>query len=401
MRHEKPSPVTRRQGKYAAGTRVEARRSRAELARVIARYGASDFAIVDNGANAFVRFAFDGRYVQLNLPAPDRWNDRFTKTPTGKERTLRAQERLYEQAIRENWRSLVLVVKGKLEAVDSGLTTFEDEFAAVLVRPHTAERGRRPLFGTRVKSIAVAVAVGSLVPGFGFASLSVPTSVAQTLAAPVLGEKPDVFVADDVPVVAVGRGGGGDDRAQPSVVLVTPVSNSGGEAGGAVDHDAVEAAKKDSVKSDGDQDDAGEADGEPAAQVDPGAGEAVPGNGHGNANGNGGENGNGGGGNAGGNAGNGGNGGGNGGGNAGGNGGGGNAPGNAGNGGGKAGGGHGGGGKGNGGGNSGGNGGGGAGGGKAQPAAGSASSADAPTGSDPGSGKGNGGEGKQTGKPRA
>jgi hypothetical protein len=39
------------------------------------------------------------------------------------------------QACRQRWRALALVIKAKLEAVESGITTFEDEFLAHIVMP--------------------------------------------------------------------------------------------------------------------------------------------------------------------------------------------------------------------------------------------------------------------------
>ena len=41
----------------------------------------------------------------------------------------------WEQACRQRWRALALVIKAKLEAVESGITTFEDEFLAHIVMP--------------------------------------------------------------------------------------------------------------------------------------------------------------------------------------------------------------------------------------------------------------------------
>src|SRR3954454_8909628 len=86
---------------YGAGTRVEAHRSRYELERVLNKFGADDVFFVEADANASIQFAMRGHYVQLALPLPDPENSRFTHTPSGKRRTAAAQERAYEQALRE------------------------------------------------------------------------------------------------------------------------------------------------------------------------------------------------------------------------------------------------------------------------------------------------------------
>lgn len=41
----------------------------------------------------------------------------------------------YEQAVRQRWRALALLIKSKLEAVESGITVFEEEFMAHVVLP--------------------------------------------------------------------------------------------------------------------------------------------------------------------------------------------------------------------------------------------------------------------------
>src|SRR5919202_5011742 len=128
---------------HASGTRVEVHRSRYELERILSKHGAHDVLFVEADANASIQFAMHGHYVQLALPLPDPGNVRITHTPTGKPRTAAAQERAYEQALREHWRSLVVAVRGKLQSVESGISTFEQEFDRFLVPHCGAERKRR------------------------------------------------------------------------------------------------------------------------------------------------------------------------------------------------------------------------------------------------------------------
>lgn len=45
-------------------------------------------------------------------------------------------EKAYEQACRQRWRALNLAVKAKLEAVSSGIASFEEEFLAHIVLPN-------------------------------------------------------------------------------------------------------------------------------------------------------------------------------------------------------------------------------------------------------------------------
>src|SRR5947208_12549589 len=128
---------------HGAATRVEVHRSRFELERVLSNYGAHEVLFVEADANASIQFAIRGQYVQLALPLPDPDSARFTHTASGRRRTLAAQERAYEQALRAHWRSLVVAVRGKLQSVESGISTFEHEFEPFLVARVQEERKKR------------------------------------------------------------------------------------------------------------------------------------------------------------------------------------------------------------------------------------------------------------------
>lgn len=122
--------------RYAADTQVSSDRSRAEIERTLRRYGASAFAYGWEGAVASIMFHLDDRRVKFRLPLPDPDDDEFRLTPSGKyERTPKQAEQVYEQAVRQRWRALALVIKAKLEAVEAGISTVEDEFLSHVVLP--------------------------------------------------------------------------------------------------------------------------------------------------------------------------------------------------------------------------------------------------------------------------
>jgi hypothetical protein len=122
-------------GRYAAGTEVGADRSRAEIERTLSRYGARQFMYGWDERRAVLGFVAADRQVRFVLPLPDRDDPEFNETPTGRRRTGSAASTAYEQAIRQRWRALALVIKAKLEAVESGIVGFEQEFLAHLVLP--------------------------------------------------------------------------------------------------------------------------------------------------------------------------------------------------------------------------------------------------------------------------
>ena len=69
---------------------------------------------------------------------PSRRDRAFTHTESrGTPRTREAAEKAWEQAVRQRWRALALMVKAKLEGVEAGIVTFESEFLAHTIMPGT------------------------------------------------------------------------------------------------------------------------------------------------------------------------------------------------------------------------------------------------------------------------
>ncbi len=121
---------------YAAGTDVSSARSRDEIERILQRYGATSFAYGWQAGRAMVGFSVNARQIKFELPLPDRAARDFTHTPArGTRRTPAEAEKAYEQGVKQRWRALALVIKAKLEAVEAGIVTFEEEFAMHMVLP--------------------------------------------------------------------------------------------------------------------------------------------------------------------------------------------------------------------------------------------------------------------------
>jgi hypothetical protein len=124
-------------GTYAADTSVSVEKSRAEIERTLQRWGAEQFMYGWNKEQAVVGFVMRGRQLRFLLSMPDRNAKEFTHTPTrGTRRTDAQAYEAWEQACRQRWRALNLVIKAKLEAVESGIATFDNEFLAQLVLPN-------------------------------------------------------------------------------------------------------------------------------------------------------------------------------------------------------------------------------------------------------------------------
>ena len=121
--------------RYAQDTKVSSDRSRSEIERTLTRYGAETFVYGWEKDRAVVGFRMRDRHIKFTIPLPDRNTPEFCETPTGKMRSNSAAKRKYEQAILQRWRALALVIKAKLEAVESGICEFDQEFLAHIVLP--------------------------------------------------------------------------------------------------------------------------------------------------------------------------------------------------------------------------------------------------------------------------
>lgn len=121
--------------RYAENTQVPSDRSRNEIERTLARYGAEQFMYGWQADEAVIAFRASGRHVQFRLPMPDRGAPEFVETPTGRNRSAAQAEAEFEKAVRQRWRALALVIKAKLEAVEAGITEFESEFLAHIMLP--------------------------------------------------------------------------------------------------------------------------------------------------------------------------------------------------------------------------------------------------------------------------
>jgi hypothetical protein len=121
--------------RFAEGTEVSSEKTKMEIERTLARYGATSFASAWNGNVAVLVFEAHGRRVKFSLAMPQ-----AGKTRGGKYNYV-MNEAACEAERRRLWRCLGLAIKAKLEVVESGIATFEQEFLAHIVLPHGATVG--------------------------------------------------------------------------------------------------------------------------------------------------------------------------------------------------------------------------------------------------------------------
>lgn len=113
---------------FAEGTSVPVERSRAEIERLVSKYGASEFSSGWMGTQAAIQFMAKGRRVRFVLELPD---EAWARRNRG--RRSKPLAHLVDAESRRRWRCMLLAIKAKLEVVESGIATFDEEFLAHIV----------------------------------------------------------------------------------------------------------------------------------------------------------------------------------------------------------------------------------------------------------------------------
>jgi hypothetical protein len=108
---------------YAKDTSVPVTKSRAEIEQLLERHKAKQYgtAVDYDALLARVQFRLNDRVVRFVVTLPDR---------------KKLTQQKYEQGERQRWRALLLVIKAKLESVESSIETFEHAFLSQIVMPN-------------------------------------------------------------------------------------------------------------------------------------------------------------------------------------------------------------------------------------------------------------------------
>lgn len=121
---------------YAENTSVSVTKTKADIEELIIKAGAGQFLSGYKENMAVIGFSLANRQIRFVLPLPDKQDGAFWYTPA--KRIKRTEPQAYaawEQVCRSRWRSLYLIIKAKLEAVESGISTIEREFFYDIVLP--------------------------------------------------------------------------------------------------------------------------------------------------------------------------------------------------------------------------------------------------------------------------
>lgn len=121
--------------RFAEGTKVPIETTRAELERLLTRYGAEAVVVGWDGPTSTIAFRLRGRQVKYTIERPALTDSIITHYASGKPRPRNMISEAIAAEYRRRWRALLLIVKAKLELVASGDADFEDEFLAHTMLP--------------------------------------------------------------------------------------------------------------------------------------------------------------------------------------------------------------------------------------------------------------------------
>jgi len=107
--------------KYAKNTTVPVTRSKAQIQKLLVDYGIVEYFMGSSPRGDGVGFKYEGKVYKHNVPAP-------------KSEDYRLQSQ-YDQAIRQRWRVFYMSLKMKLEEVQDGGVSFEDQFLSMMTLP--------------------------------------------------------------------------------------------------------------------------------------------------------------------------------------------------------------------------------------------------------------------------
>lgn len=120
---------------YAENTTVPVEKSLTEIVTLIKKAGGARIAQMEDMDALAVQFFLSERMLRFRVPVPtaeamplrDNGNNRYTDIP------LAARKKKADAIRRQRARALLLVIKAKLESVESGVETFDEAFLPNIV----------------------------------------------------------------------------------------------------------------------------------------------------------------------------------------------------------------------------------------------------------------------------
>jgi len=107
--------------KYAKNTTVPITRTKIQIQDLLISWGIEEFFFGTSPRGDGIGFKYEGKVYKHNVSMPPNKNI--------------LSDRQYEQKVRQRWRILYMSLKMKLEEIDDGGISFEDQFLAMMCLP--------------------------------------------------------------------------------------------------------------------------------------------------------------------------------------------------------------------------------------------------------------------------
>lgn len=133
---------------YATETKVPVAKTQGQIRTLILKSGGTHFGIMEEPAQALIVFILAERKMRFSLPLlPAKPGENAASAATR------------EKVMRSRWRALLLVIKAKIESVESKIETFEEAFLAQVIMP-----GGETVYEQLKEPLAIRYRDGSNIP---------------------------------------------------------------------------------------------------------------------------------------------------------------------------------------------------------------------------------------------
>lgn len=123
--------------KYAAETKVPVSKTRVEIEDLLRQHGVQKTGTLWLEDLGLVAFSHERRVFRLEVKLPPLKDFEYRgRGPVKAKRSEAEQRAAWEQECRAKWRSILLIVKARLVAIEAGAESWESAFMAQVVMPN-------------------------------------------------------------------------------------------------------------------------------------------------------------------------------------------------------------------------------------------------------------------------
>ena len=142
---------------YAQGTSVSAFQSAVEIQQMLRKHGCGNLGSMDVDGRTIIMFGLGGLTYRIEAPLPNPSDERWVALGGGGYSRGDFKQSAYDAECQRLWRSMVLITKAKLVAIQDGVETFEEAFM-----PYIVVGGGMTLRETLLPQIKEAAALGNI-----------------------------------------------------------------------------------------------------------------------------------------------------------------------------------------------------------------------------------------------